>query len=140
MKNQFVPYNIALKLKELGFDEECFDYYVPKGKAISDIFNNNFELKKYNSETNHIYGYVGLVSRPLWQQAIDWFREKHNLHIQLHYNTQAITWEYRVYMLNEFIHYSPHNKVYFNTEAIYKTYYDSLTAAILKAINLIKNE
>ena len=26
MKEQFVTYEIALKLKELGFDEECFRY------------------------------------------------------------------------------------------------------------------
>ena len=27
MKEQFVPYEQALKLKELGFDEECFTYF-----------------------------------------------------------------------------------------------------------------
>ena len=30
MKDQFVTYEIALKLKELGFDEECFAYYLDK--------------------------------------------------------------------------------------------------------------
>lgn len=29
MKDQFVSYPIALKLKELGFDEPCFGYYTP---------------------------------------------------------------------------------------------------------------
>ena len=29
MKSQFATYEIALKLKELGFDEECFGYYTP---------------------------------------------------------------------------------------------------------------
>ena len=29
MKKQFVTYEIALKLKKLGFDEECFGYYTP---------------------------------------------------------------------------------------------------------------
>ena len=27
MKNQFVSYEIALALKELGFDEECFGWF-----------------------------------------------------------------------------------------------------------------
>jgi hypothetical protein len=26
MKNEFVPYDIALALKELGFDEPCFGF------------------------------------------------------------------------------------------------------------------
>ena len=27
MEKEFVPYELAVKLKELGFDEECFGYY-----------------------------------------------------------------------------------------------------------------
>ena len=30
MKDQFAPYEIAKKLKELGFDEECYEYYTTK--------------------------------------------------------------------------------------------------------------
>ena len=32
MKKQFVPYEIALKLKELGFDEPCFGGLFKKSK------------------------------------------------------------------------------------------------------------
>ena len=31
MKNEFVTYEIALELKELGFDEPCFKAYDIKG-------------------------------------------------------------------------------------------------------------
>jgi hypothetical protein len=27
MEKEFISYEIALKLKELGFDEPCFDFY-----------------------------------------------------------------------------------------------------------------
>ena len=27
MRKEFVPYDIALKLKNLDFDEECFSYF-----------------------------------------------------------------------------------------------------------------
>ena len=37
MKKQFVSYEIALALKELGFDEECIGFYYNE---------NNFEISK----------------------------------------------------------------------------------------------
>ena len=48
MQKQFVTYEIALKLKELGFDEPCFGYYTP----IKDwMISANPE---YNSEPHFI--------------------------------------------------------------------------------------
>ena len=41
MKEQFVTYNIALKLKELGFDEECLAYYIdPENPFYEDNHGN----------------------------------------------------------------------------------------------------
>jgi hypothetical protein len=31
MEKEFIPYNLALELKDLGFDEPCFGYYEPNG-------------------------------------------------------------------------------------------------------------
>lgn len=70
MKEQFVPYEQALKLKELGFDEECLAGYIRlKG-------SNSWELAFYKdriinfNKTSNLY-----VSAPLWQQTFDWFRD-----------------------------------------------------------------
>lgn len=68
MKSQFIPYEQALKLKELGFDEECFGLYNP-------IFHLDFYSKNYNinliTDTKQI-----VCSAPLWQQAFDWLCKK----------------------------------------------------------------
>jgi len=51
MEEQFVPYELALSLKELGFNEKC--------------------LKSYNKITyklSHLNGPI--LKAPLWQQAI----------------------------------------------------------------------
>ena len=73
MKKEFVPYEIAIKLKEKGFNLGCLAYFV----------NDQFRLKKYLSSKDANYNSdftIGnLFSAPLWQQVIDWFREKHNL-------------------------------------------------------------
>lgn len=55
--------NLAVKLNELGFDEECFGAY-----------HNEHNLDLRTDE----YDYRYAVKDPLWQQAFDWFRVKHN--------------------------------------------------------------
>ena len=40
MMKEFVPYNEALELRKLGFDEPCFGYYEPNGKR----YNKGFSL------------------------------------------------------------------------------------------------
>lgn len=83
MEYQFVPYELAVKLKELGFDEKCEatwrqnterEWYDPrKGEEIV-IGNTNIFLRTYiylgKDDT------VELCIAPLWQQAFDWFRKK----------------------------------------------------------------
>ena len=79
MKAQFIPYKIALKLKELGFDEEVFGYY--KEGSIIDQDDMTYERGIHNRITQTYNS--GTISAPLWQQAIDWLREKHNLYVQI---------------------------------------------------------
>ena len=70
MKEQFVPYEQALKLKELGFDEECFTYFK---NGIIDLDDEGIlEIYKNYDAHNDIDEYI---SSPLWQQAFDWFRD-----------------------------------------------------------------
>jgi hypothetical protein len=77
MKDQFVPYEIAVKLKEKGFDEPCLGFYYDEGKFSFwnwTVFNEYPHLTKNTAMIMTDY-----ISAPLWQQVIDWFREKHNL-------------------------------------------------------------
>ena len=77
MKKQFVTYEIVLKLRELGFDEEClYAYY-----HLSDL--NNFKKNDYVlvGDRNNTQLKNDRISAPLWQQAIDWLREEHKLHV-----------------------------------------------------------
>jgi len=64
MEKEFIPYEQALDLKELGFDEPCFGYYL-----ASTLFISNDIV--YNS-TN-----IPVIEAPLYQQAFGWFRKKH---------------------------------------------------------------
>jgi hypothetical protein len=69
MNKEFVPYAEALALKELGFDEPCFGYYVSVEVA------NPFLVTTKISDTQGGY----FTFAPLYQQAFRWFREKYVL-------------------------------------------------------------
>ena len=75
INNQFIPYELALELKELGFKEECFGWYSPVMNGLLIYCNST------NDGTEEKY-----CTAPLWQQAFDWFREKYNLHYIIYKN------------------------------------------------------
>jgi hypothetical protein len=78
MEKEFIPYKLALELKQLGFDEPCFGRYYYKESY--PILNPNsgetelvFEFGQYIKQTEIT------ILAPLYQQAFRWFREKYEL-------------------------------------------------------------
>ena len=64
MEKQFVNYEIAVKLKELGFDEECLMWYCHENNLTNDQIFRQYKKEDYFCEA------------PLWQDAIKWLFEK----------------------------------------------------------------
>jgi hypothetical protein len=75
MEKEFVPYEEAFALKELGFAEPCNTCY-DKLEMVASYGASVFDYKNYNTS-----GYM--VSRPTFSQAFRWFREKYDLHVQI---------------------------------------------------------
>lgn len=77
MKHLFVPYEIALRLKELGFDEPCLSAY-----RNADGEQSLMQLSKWTNsgEENTHDGYC---AAPLYQQVVDWLRDEHKLALTL---------------------------------------------------------
>tara|TARA_R110000772_G_C12949682_1_gene401997 strand:+ start:51 stop:473 length:423 start_codon:yes stop_codon:yes gene_type:complete len=79
MENEFIPYEQALALKSLGFDEACFGYY-DGNHNLQFMYNGipeKFTERRMGPADSVL---VGWVSAPLYQQAFRWFRDKHNQH------------------------------------------------------------
>lgn len=78
MEKEFVPYELAVKLKELGFDEPCLFAFdnCSTPMRCSDLRTNEqqFNGVNYNSST--------YTSQPTFSQAFRWFRGKYNLREQ----------------------------------------------------------
>ena len=141
MQREFVTYEIALGLKELGFDEECFAIFfrtiLNNGRTVNYI-SDDWESPFYKNRTNSESNSVDIVSAPLWQQVIDWFREKHRISISL------IPWDYNTwwYQIETFDTVTNElNSVIAETKKIINgmSYYDNREQAILKAIEIIKS-
>ena len=93
---------------------------------ISDDWQSSFYKNKINSESNSI----DIVSAPLWQQAFDWFREKHNMYIEITYEggLQKDTSLYSFQIWS--------NQTSDKSDKM--DYYEAREQAILKAIELCK--
>jgi hypothetical protein len=70
MEKEFIPYEQALALKELDFDEPCFGWWFVDEKML--IIEKSTKSLSEN-----------IVQAPLYQQAFRWFREKYDLHVQI---------------------------------------------------------
>jgi hypothetical protein len=81
MNKEFVPYELALKLKQLGFDERCFKY-----EDVKKICENHEQPGGCQLPNVHC-GYpnctidrsIEPLGIPIWQQAFRWFREEYGL-------------------------------------------------------------
>lgn len=68
MTKEFITYEQALALKELGFDDYCYGFY-----GHDNLLYRYGEVN-YTVKTNPTYSLA-----PLYQQAFKWFRENHQL-------------------------------------------------------------
>ena len=82
MKHLFVDYELAVKLKEKGFDEPCL-----AGFLIAD--DGQFSI--YGIDTNHEslseIEEENWLNAPLYQQVVDWLLDNHEIDIDTHYNS-----------------------------------------------------
>jgi hypothetical protein len=118
MKNEFIPYEQALALKELGFDEECFSFY----NAIGEVYKS----EGYYRYSYNVHKYE--VIAPLYQQAFRWFREKYNLKCWVEEHTEdTFIYEIRPHKLSDY----KEGEIY-----VYKTYEETELACLKKLIKI----
>ena len=72
MKEEFVPYDLAIRLRRLGFDEPCFATFFSVGAWQIDCTEGALNL---NYRTPCEYS----ILAPTFSQAFKWFRDKHDL-------------------------------------------------------------
>lgn len=87
MTQEFIPYQEALEMKQLGFDEPCLMFYEQGTdsnylqKGIDDDYWGDYSNPRdWNSIPNKPWKpFCQCISAPLYQQSFRFFREKHGL-------------------------------------------------------------
>lgn len=144
MKHLFVPFELAKLLKEKGFNEPCFRLYTEKYKELITAPFNATNTSIENSLPTKP------LTAPLYCQVIDWFRDKHLLHITAEFSqlkdvNDDENIELYGFRINEqwqegkdWFDYKYGFK-HIENQHSFKSYYEALTKAIEEAIKLIKN-
>jgi hypothetical protein len=134
MKKEFVPYQEALALKQLGFDEPCFGYY--KDGRIAGVNKWDREDWGFHVITNKDITNVTseIVIAPLFQQAFRWFREKYGLAYQFQYY-HVPKWTFQILEFTD-IKVTP-NILFSETNKVF-TYEEAELACLDKLIEIIK--
>ena len=129
MTQEFIPYEQALALKELGFDEPCFGEYrqwdgdEPWLQLYQDLSDCSTDPADYE--------YTQEALAPTFSQAFRWFRTKYGLYSWITMELGA-TLSFCWIITGE-------NK---STEhkAFFKSYEEAELACLIKLIEIVKNK
>jgi hypothetical protein len=139
MKKQFVTYSIALALKEIKFDEPCILVYSDKKELHTITYSESHVLLPFvlNSKLPD-----KIIAAPLWQQVIGWFREKHKLNIYIIPNGvfDESKCVFRIDSKDRMLVLDKLNNVYSFVSDWMNDYEEAREAAIIEAIEIIKNK
>ena len=135
MKKEFVPYEIALELKQLGFDGESFGrfYTKPKCKMFGiDEKGRTYPMKNtpkklYTIGEHCVLTEDNVIIAPLYQQAFRWFREKYELYSF-------------VFKFDEGFGYETYKEGVTQTNESFDTYEEAELACLQKLIEIVKTK
>lgn len=137
MEKEFIPYEQALALKELGFEEPCFAYYVDGelrgiNLGIEELggkepYYQRFGFHRiHNSDINN--SIKDITTAPTYSQSFRWFREKYNYSS---YIKEATKDKYRFYI-------EKFDEKFYNSEIL--TYEEAELECLKKLIEIVKNK
>jgi hypothetical protein len=122
MKQLFVTPEIAIALKEKGFNEPCLGHYNSNGVFM-------FFADVRNCNTNSEFGFYPTV--PIHQQVTDWLREKHKIFIKISLYGNTFNQYYSPSVTQNL---NPNKTLDFAQSS---DYYEALNTAIKEALKLI---
>jgi hypothetical protein len=138
MKKEFVTYEQALALKELGFEETCFGRFMI----------NNYDLLIAHTEKYFMNGVDRkefFILSPLKQQAFNYFRNSHELSHTIELTDNSKTYHYEFFILdskNREYHdedcFDQATRLYNDLE--FNSYEEAESACIDEMIKILKNK
>ena len=144
MSKEFIPYELAVKLKELGFDENCFGrfYTKPKCKMFSvDEKGRHYQIKNTPKKLYAVGEYFVLnddnaIIAPTFSQAFRWFREKYNILATIYSNASGYLYEWHDAVGGTHRGWSEYEGP--NDGGVWDTYEEAELACLTKLIEIVQ--
>lgn len=134
-KEDYVSFEQAVKLKEMGFDWLTIHYYDVKTYEFSPKISHNYTVCYDNWNE-----YSNSISSPTLAQTAKWLREVKSIIIciepRFHGSKRPLVVDYEYHLFNK----DDGCYIYIEAKTIYDTYEKSLSAGINKALELLKEE
>ena len=129
MEKEFGTYEIALALKELGFDEECFSFYEYNGELYK---SEGYYKRRYNvNEHNEVIA-------PTYSQAFRFFREKYNLFCEIQIDrTTAPKFCFNIF---QYEHFGNYGEIRIGEWYLYRTHEEAELECLIKLIEIVKSK
>ena len=127
MEKEFVTYDQALALKELGFDEPCLAFW--DGKNTDAFYFNNIRDASGDYVPFQKHDRLKWFGAPLKQQVFRWFREKYGYWSYIKEATKG-TCRFNIEKFDE---------KFFNS-GLFGSYEDAESACIDKLIEMVKKK
>src|SRR5690349_19785012 len=134
MEKEFVPYEQALALKELGFNEPCFATYVNKNEldyhTKAQMQNNVIPINsEYTKESKWI-------SVPLYSQAFRWLRNEYGYFSSPTESDDGVDKKYD-WMISKNL---GDGKMFINFIGYHNSYEEADLECLKKLIEIVKNK
>jgi hypothetical protein len=126
MKKEFIPYEQALALKELRFDESCIGFYNVRSLFVPDYKVTNLQIDNLRLEK--------CCLAPTFAQAFRWFREKYGLYHAIGLDNSLendINCDYQI--IN-------HSQSISESETDFKSYEEAELKCLNKLIEIVKTK
>lgn len=111
MNKEFIPYEQALELKELGFNERCYSH-----EEVPRLSDNKF---------------IDRIPIPLYQQAFRWFRNEFGLRSWIEYEGGNYLYQIRPHKTTDY----EQGEIY-----AYNVYEKTEKALLKKLIQIVKEK
>ena len=126
MEKEFVNYEMALELKELGFNEPCFTYYY----NVTGKLRTNLSIDIDNDMNYMLNKKLGITLAPTFSQVFRFFREKYRLEGAIY--RLNLKWASQVFNIE--------TSTYCFKHELFETYEEAEINSLQKMIKMVKNK
>jgi len=131
LQKDFLPFELSLKMKQLGFDKPCLAKYITSDLVVKGCYKDSHILHALFEENEICEAHI-LV--PTFSQTFRWFREKYGLYHSIGLDNSLendVNCDYQI--IN-------HNQSISELETDFKSYEEAELECLKKLIQIIENK